>query len=261
MTEPTWWSYFKRIAGTETGRIIAEAAEVSEPQVSRWKSGKNRPDADALVRFARAYNRPPVEALIAAGYLDSQEVGEVVEVAMSTGDLAVDDLIEEMRRRIATAEAQSAFIDALTHGAAVWIGEAPHSPGVSISRVGDQVTANLVLSPSNELRIQPALAARTQGEPDDLTQEPSTTGSEGEADPHENSRAGGARNGDNNVEGLIETDQDDELDRRRRRGRDFTTNPIVERDAAAFEADDAPTDYEQFDEPDQPDPEGPEGGA
>lgn len=59
MTEPTWWTYFKGVAGTETGRAIAEAAGVSEPQVSRWKSGKNRPDADSLVRFARAYHRSP----------------------------------------------------------------------------------------------------------------------------------------------------------------------------------------------------------
>ena len=192
MNEPTWWAYFRRTAGTETGRVIAEAAKVSEPQVSRWKSGKNRPDADALVRFARHYERPPTEALVAAGYLSPDEADEVIEVAMSTGDLAVDDLIEEMRRRIGTAEAQSAFIDALTQGAAVWIVEAPHSPGVSISRVGDQVTANLVLSPNNKLHIHPELADRTQGEPDDLTTKTTTTSSEGETPEGKKNRGGGS---------------------------------------------------------------------
>lgn len=192
--ENKWWAYVQQRTTGATQKAISEETGIEQTVLSRWKLGRNRPDAQNVIQFARAIGRPPMEALVAAGYLGSQEVGEVVEVAMSATDLAVDDLIEEMRRRIATAEAQSAFIDALTHGAAVWIGEAPHSPGVSISRVGDQVTANLVLSPSNELRIQPALAARTQGEPDDLTQEPSATGSEGEADSHENSRAGGARN-------------------------------------------------------------------
>ena len=182
-----------RITDGATGVTISRAAEVDAGNVSRWKTGKTRPSAETVVKIARTWRRPPVEALIASGHLSANEVdGEVVEVAMSTGDLAVDDLIEEMRRRIATAEAQSAFIDALTQGAAVWIVEAPHSPGVSISRVGDQVTANLVLSPNNKLHIHPELADRTQGEPDDLTTKTTTTSSEGETPEGKKNRGGGS---------------------------------------------------------------------
>ena len=100
MEEPPWWSYFKRIAGTETGRVIAEAAGVSEPQVSRWKSGKNRPDADALARFARHYKRPPVEAIVAAGYLRRDEVLEAVEVIRPLSELGDEELLDEIRRRM-----------------------------------------------------------------------------------------------------------------------------------------------------------------
>ncbi|UYL87880.1 immunity repressor [Gordonia phage Malisha] len=266
MNEPTWWAYFRRTAGTETGRVIAEAAKVSEPQVSRWKSGKNRPDADALVRFARHYERPPTEALVAAGYLSPDEADEVIEVAMSTGDLAVDDLIEEMRRRIGTAEAQSAFIDALTQGAAIWIGEAPHSPGVSVTRVGDQVTANLVLTSDNELRIQPGLAARTQGEPNDLTTKPPTTGSASEANPHEKTGAADRRDDVDNDGDLIGKDQVDspddyELDRRRHHKDRYRPGPI-DTGAAAYDPP-GPSDADEFNDGagEGPDPEGPEGGA
>lgn len=100
MTEPTWWSYFKRIAGTETGRVIAEAAQVSEPQVSRWKSGKNRPDAEALVRFARHYKRPPVEAIVAAGYLAVSDITSAIEVVRPLSDLTDDELLAEVLRRM-----------------------------------------------------------------------------------------------------------------------------------------------------------------
>ena len=190
----SFWDYLMRITDGATGVTISRAAEVDAGNVSRWKTGKTRPSAETVVKIARTWHRPPVEALVASGHLSADEVGgDVVEVAMSAGDLAVDDLIEEMRRRIATAEAQSAFIDALTQGAAIWIGEAPHSPGVSVTREGDQVTANLVLSPSNELRIHSTLAAQTQGEPDDLAAQPTTTSSEGEAPEGEKTGAGDPR--------------------------------------------------------------------
>lgn len=100
MAEPTWWTYFKRTAGTETGRVIAEAAGVSEPQVSRWKTGKNRPDAESVVRFARYYKRPPVEALIAAGYIDAHETSAPVQVVRHTADMDDDELLAEIKRRL-----------------------------------------------------------------------------------------------------------------------------------------------------------------
>ncbi|QDH92311.1 immunity repressor [Gordonia phage Spooky] len=207
--ENKWWAYVQQRTTGATQKAISEETGIEQTVLSRWKLGRNRPDAQNVIQFARAMGRPPMEALVAAGYLGSQEVGDVVEVAMSATDLAVDDLIEEMRRRIATAEAQSAFIDALTQGAAVWIGEAPHSPGVSVTREGDRVTANLVLSPNNELRIHPALAARTQGETSDFTQEPAATGSASEANTHEKTGAADRRN---NVLDLSRSGQATEVD-------------------------------------------------
>ncbi|AEK07864.1 transcriptional repressor [Mycobacterium phage Yoshi] len=100
MNEPTWWTYLKTVADTEDGRTIAEAAGVSPPQVSRWKTGANRPDADKLVRFARHFRNPPVAALVAAGYLTSDEAAEIIEINRDVESLTDEELIAELQRRM-----------------------------------------------------------------------------------------------------------------------------------------------------------------
>lgn len=100
MEEPSWWTYLKKVAGTEDGQTIAEAAGVTPPQVSRWKTGKNRPDADKLATFARRYKRPPVEALVAAGYLSSAEATEAIEVHLGLAAITNEELLAEIRRRM-----------------------------------------------------------------------------------------------------------------------------------------------------------------
>ncbi|MDT5015572.1 MAG: hypothetical protein QOD39_1732 [Mycobacterium sp.] len=73
--------------------------------VGRRKSsrcGSNTPRAEAVVALARAYGRSPVEALVAAGYLSSSELG-VVEMTTLTGDLSgasIDSLLSEIGRRV-----------------------------------------------------------------------------------------------------------------------------------------------------------------
>jgi transcriptional regulator with XRE-family HTH domain len=105
MSEPGWWVYFRSTAGTEDGATIAQATGVTAPQVSRWKSSKNRPSADSMARFARHYGRPPVEALVAAGYLTADEAGDAIEIERGLDTRSDDELIEEVRRRLAAARA------------------------------------------------------------------------------------------------------------------------------------------------------------
>lgn len=101
MTEPSWWTYLKLVAGTEDGQTIAEAAGVSAPQVSRWKAGKNRPDADKLAAFARYFGRSPIEAFIAAGYIGPDESGGVVELSpLPIADLDDAELLAELATRL-----------------------------------------------------------------------------------------------------------------------------------------------------------------
>jgi len=77
----TWWEYVARITGCAYQNRIAQRTGIEQSSVWRWKSSRNKPKAGDVITFARAYHRPPVEALIAAGYRDPTEVSGVDEVA------------------------------------------------------------------------------------------------------------------------------------------------------------------------------------
>lgn len=103
MTQPSWWTWFAATAGTDDGATIAEAAGVSEPQVSRWRRGANRPDADKVVRFARYFRKPALEALVAVGYITAEDAHKTVTVERPVSELSDDELIDEIRRRMRSA--------------------------------------------------------------------------------------------------------------------------------------------------------------
>jgi len=82
----TWWRYVVAVTGAATQKDIASATGIDQSSISRWQRGANTPRAEAVVAFARAYDRSPVEALVAAGYLSSDETG-VAELITLTGDV------------------------------------------------------------------------------------------------------------------------------------------------------------------------------
>lgn len=103
--EHTWWQYVVAITGGAAQKDIAAVTGLDQSSISRWQRGTNTPRAEAVVTLARAYRRSPVEALVAAGYLSSSEVG-VVELTTLTGDLtgaSIDSLLNEIKRRVLIA--------------------------------------------------------------------------------------------------------------------------------------------------------------
>jgi transcriptional regulator with XRE-family HTH domain len=93
------------VTGKAAQKDIAAAAGIDQSSISRWQRGSITPRAEAVVALARAYGRSPVEALVAAGYLSSDELG-VVELTTLTGDLtraSIDSLLSEIRRRVLAA--------------------------------------------------------------------------------------------------------------------------------------------------------------
>jgi transcriptional regulator with XRE-family HTH domain len=100
--EATWWRYVVTVTGNAAQKDIATATGIDQSSISRWQRRTNTPRAEAVVALARAYGRSPVEALVAAGYLSSTELG-VVELTTLTGDLtgaSIDSLLSEIRRRV-----------------------------------------------------------------------------------------------------------------------------------------------------------------
>jgi transcriptional regulator with XRE-family HTH domain len=105
VTQATWWQYVVTVTGNAPQKDVAAATGIDQSSISRWQRGANTPRAEAVVALARAYGRSPVEALVAAGYLSSSEVG-VVELTTLTGDLtavSIDSLLNELRRRVLSA--------------------------------------------------------------------------------------------------------------------------------------------------------------
>jgi transcriptional regulator with XRE-family HTH domain len=110
VTQVTWWRYVMTVTGNAAQKAIATATGVDQSSISRWQRGTSTPSAEAVVAFARVYGRSPVEALVAADYLSSSELG-VVELTTLTGDLtrvSIDSLLSELRRRVLAANPEDA---------------------------------------------------------------------------------------------------------------------------------------------------------
>jgi transcriptional regulator with XRE-family HTH domain len=108
--DTAWWTYVGTVTGNATQKDIAAATGIDQSSISRWQRGSHTPRAEAVVTLARAYGRSPVEGLVAAGYLSSDELG-VVELTTLTGDLtgaSVDSLLNELRRRLLAAPSNDA---------------------------------------------------------------------------------------------------------------------------------------------------------
>lgn len=69
-----WSRYVTTVAGSHEQTAIASRTGVSQGTVSRWLSRRYTPDKAApVVAFARGYNRPVLEALVAAGMITIED--------------------------------------------------------------------------------------------------------------------------------------------------------------------------------------------
>lgn len=108
--DSTWWRYVQTVTGGAAQKDVAAATGIDQSSISRWQRGTNTPRAEAVVALARSFGRSPVEALVAAGYLASDELG-VVELTTLTGDLtavSIDSLLSEIRRRLVAVNPKDA---------------------------------------------------------------------------------------------------------------------------------------------------------
>lgn len=99
----SWGRYVTEHSRGEVNRLIAAKVDVTESNVSRWKSGQTKaPAADAVARFARAYGRPVLEAFIAAGFLTEAEAGAKPEAPAGPvlNSLTDEQLLDEVRARM-----------------------------------------------------------------------------------------------------------------------------------------------------------------
>lgn len=129
----TWWAYVERIANKAPQKDIATKTGVDGSSISRWKKGV-RPEGDQVVAFARAYGRTPIEALIAARYIEPDEVGGAIEISISMGEVSDAALLEELASRLEAFRRLSAGHDSKDWPPPAWN---PKDAGVGRRRGGE----------------------------------------------------------------------------------------------------------------------------
>ncbi len=113
MTRESWTEYVQRITAGVPRKEIARAAQINISGISRWMSGETRPSAEKVVAFARGLHQSPIEALIAAGYIEPHEVSGVIEVVRSLEEVTDEELLNQVAERMAARELR-AKVDDLT---------------------------------------------------------------------------------------------------------------------------------------------------
>lgn len=97
MNESRWWKYVQAVAGDVQAKEIADRVGIDKSNVTRWKQG-GRPAVEFVLKFARTYHRPVVEALAAAEYITDAEAN-VREVKTGVSDLTDVELASELLSR------------------------------------------------------------------------------------------------------------------------------------------------------------------
>ena len=94
-----WPGYVRRVAaGLTQAQIASRIGSVSTSNVGRWLRGEpGQPAADNVIAFARAFDQPVIEALIAAAYLAPDENGSTGRTPLSQYTRA--ELLDELLRR------------------------------------------------------------------------------------------------------------------------------------------------------------------
>ena len=102
MTMNEWSNYVRRVAGNFTQLEIAEKTGIAQTNIGRWLRGEpGSPKAESVVALARAFHQPPVEALVAAGYITATEAGaKARRTRTPLRDYTDVELVDELRSRV-----------------------------------------------------------------------------------------------------------------------------------------------------------------
>ena len=96
----TWSDYVHHHTKGLTQVQVAEKTGIAQSNVGRWLRGEpGTPKAESVIALARAFNQPPVEALIAAGYITAEEAGAAIKVRTAISEYSAVEHLDELRRK------------------------------------------------------------------------------------------------------------------------------------------------------------------
>jgi transcriptional regulator with XRE-family HTH domain len=93
----TWWKYVQDTAGPANPSDISRRVGISQSAVTRWQISSPKPETVAA--FARAYERPVLEAFVAAGFLTDEEAG-ITRLDADLSQVDLEELLFEAWRRV-----------------------------------------------------------------------------------------------------------------------------------------------------------------
>lgn len=94
----SWPDYVRRLSGNLNQTQVAEKTGMAQSNVGRWLRGERAvPRAESVIAFARAFDQPPVEALIAAGYLKPEDAASTARTPLA--EYSISEILDELRRR------------------------------------------------------------------------------------------------------------------------------------------------------------------
>jgi transcriptional regulator with XRE-family HTH domain len=101
MNVEDWSEYVRRIVGDLNQLEIAAKTGLAQTNIGRWLRGiPQAPKVESVVAFARAFNQPPVEALVAAGYITAEEAGvKARKTRTPLREYSQVELLDELLRR------------------------------------------------------------------------------------------------------------------------------------------------------------------
>jgi len=96
-----WRTYVRRTAGDDIRQLtIAQRTGINQTTVSRWLSGERRAiTPQSVTNFARGYDRPVLEAFVAAGLLSEADARVRVIRPRTLDGFTVEELLEEVAQR------------------------------------------------------------------------------------------------------------------------------------------------------------------
>lgn len=145
MNDTDWQSYLREISTNQSE--IARATGVHSGTVSRWLAGASRPSATQVIAVARAFDRSPVLALVAADYLTRAEVESEVQLTpgMSLAAFSELEIAEELVRRIEAGQTTDVSEAPLTVDHPAWanVGGAPEDERTDSEQDSDAELAGL----------------------------------------------------------------------------------------------------------------------
>jgi transcriptional regulator with XRE-family HTH domain len=102
MTVDQWAQYVRQVAGNLNQLEIAAKTGIAQSNVGRWLRGEpGLPKAESVVALARAFDQPPIEALVAAGYITEEEAGAKARRGRTPlNDYTDRELVAELSRRV-----------------------------------------------------------------------------------------------------------------------------------------------------------------